>query len=226
MGRARESATFQRGLSVVKTVRYRRSWIGPEAAPAAASWRLWGSMVRRRRCALATLACARSRRGSSCERRAKAGAGCGAGQRAPSVRRSLAEHFRRSSQQRGCRVGPSRFILRRQQKRSVAWAGVNASGVSTLRRAIAWTGMPSRRAHNTPISCRWVLGLCHHIMTHAQRPPGQQAAAEQPQVRATYRADVAAEQTQPTLQGARVEKAADRPPRRLGRARGPWMTLV
>ena len=71
------------------------SWMGPEAAPAAATWRLWGSMVPRRRRALATSACVTSQGGSSVNRRTKAGTGCGGSDVVPGARRSLADHFRR-----------------------------------------------------------------------------------------------------------------------------------
>ena len=80
------------------------SWMGPEAAPAAASWRLWGSLERRRRCAFASTACGTSRRGSSVERRTKVGAGSQGLAGAPRARRSLAEHFCRLAQRRTCRA--------------------------------------------------------------------------------------------------------------------------
>ena len=84
--------------------------MGPKAAPAAASWRLWRSMVRQRRCAPATSACGTSRRGSSVESRTKAGSGSQGLARVPRARRSLAEHFCRLAHDQVV-VQPSRFIL-------------------------------------------------------------------------------------------------------------------
>ena len=60
----------------LRRVQLHGSQMGPKAAPAAASWRLWGSLERRRRCAFATWAYTTSRGGSSCERWTKARAGC------------------------------------------------------------------------------------------------------------------------------------------------------
>ena len=93
------------------------SWMGPEAAPAAASWRLWGSSERRRRCAFATSACGTSRGGSSVQRPTKAGTGFGGSGVVPGARRSLADHFRRLAQRPECRW-PSRFILPEAKKKA------------------------------------------------------------------------------------------------------------
>ena len=93
------------------------SWMGPEAAPAAASWRLWGSSERRRRCAFATSACGTSRGGSSVQRPTKAGTGFGGSGVVPGARRSLADHFRRLAQRPECRW-PSRFILQEAKKKA------------------------------------------------------------------------------------------------------------
>ena len=103
----------------LRRVQLHGSQMGPKAAPAAASWRLWGSLERRRRCAFATWAYTTSRGGSSCERWSKARAGCWGLARAPVLgARSLDTSVSPADDE--LVLGPSRFMLAEAGKGRVA----------------------------------------------------------------------------------------------------------
>ena len=97
-------------LAQSRRIQLHGSWMGPEAAPAAATWRLWGSKVRPWRCALGHLSVRDEPGGSSVESQTKASAGSQGLARAPGAWRSLAEHFCRLAHDQVV-VQPSRFIL-------------------------------------------------------------------------------------------------------------------